>query len=342
MRLYKRGGIYWYDITIKGQRVRKSTEQRNQYLAGLVLNDAMTEARTKGVDAILKKSPTLDEFSEEFLKWTEANQNITESTKFFYSSGWKMLKATKLADMPMDKITNHVCETIPFPGGPSNANRALRTLRRMFTAAKEARKFFGDIPEFKLRTEWPRSIAMSQADAQAISAHLKGDPKDVIDIMRDSTPMRPKECFSMRWEYMNMAKCIYQNPKGKTISARRAMILFDGAMAVIRRRHMEQGSPIEGWVFPSHKRSKTGHIQTIHMAFTAARDKAGLPKAMVFYTIRHGRATDLAQVTTLKELMMVGGWEDPNVAMQYQHPQTEDIKQRLAKLEAAKTSGRIQ
>lgn len=338
MGLWKRNGIYWYDFTIKGRRLRGSTEQRDKYLAGLVLNDKMSAARANGVDSILREAPVLKDFSVEFLKWVEEANSIEEHTRRYYRTGWNMLKDSSIAQVRMDAITNQMCERLTFPGGPANANRALRTLRRMLSSAKEARKLFGDLPKIELRKEWARSIAMTQADAQAISAHMEGDARDVFDVMRDATPMRPMEAFSMRWEYLNFLKSVYLNPKGKSKAARRPIILFDLAMNVLKRRHMEQGSPAEGWIFPSQK-SETGHIVSIDTAFTTARDKSGLPKGMVLYTIRHGRATDLAKIMTLKELMQVGGWDNANVALGYQHPEVDDLK---ARLEAAKPNGRIQ
>jgi len=47
-----------------------------------------------------------------------------------------------------------------------------------------------------------------------------------------------------------------------------------------------------GWVFPS-KRSCTGHLITVGKLFRQARDKAGLPKELVF-SIAAGTITGLA------------------------------------------------
>ena len=113
--------------------------------------------------------------------------------------------------------------------------------------------------------------------------------------------------------------------------------VFREAMEVLRRRHLAQGMPREGWVFPSD--SKTGHIVTILRAFTNARRKAQLPDAMLLYTARHGQATDLGRIVSTKELMDMGGWSDAATAMRYQHPDTAALQ---ARLEAARTTGKIQ
>lgn len=337
MSLYKRNGTYWYDFTIDGNRMRKSTKQTDRYLAGLVMNDEISKARTQGVDAVVRKSPVLSEFSVQFLQWVEDAHSIEPETRRYYRNGWRLLKETKLAEKRMDKIANHDCETITFPGGNSNANTALRTLRRMFAKAKELKQFFGDLPEIGLRKEWGRSIAMSIADASSIAAKMEeGNARDAFLVIR-GTGMRPKECFGLRWENFRWDALYYQNPNGKTKASRRAIPLLGESAVVLNRRHIAHGSPVEGWVFPAG--SQTGHMMSIHKAFTRARKAAGLPSAMVLYTARHGAGTDLANVTSLKETMDILGHGDTQTAMRYQHPSTSNLKE---KLEAAQVTGRVQ
>lgn len=47
----------------------------------------------------------------------------------------------------MDLITKDEIEKLQFPGSASNGNNALRTLRRMFTKAKE-NKLILELPDF--------------------------------------------------------------------------------------------------------------------------------------------------------------------------------------------------
>ena len=59
----------------------------------------------------------------------------------------------------------------------------------------------------------------------------------------------------------------------------------------------------------------------------------------MLYTARHGMGTDLAAVVSLNEVMETLGHIDAKTALGYQHPDTAALQ---AKLEAAKTTGRIQ
>lgn len=335
MSLYKRCGTWHYDITLDGKRLRGSTHQRDQYLAKLVLNDKMAEARKRGVDALLRKPPVLKEFAVEFAQWVQDTQSIEPHTRRYYRRGIEMLLETSLAKLRMDRISNHECETVHFPGGPYNANVAIRTLRRMFGKAFELNRIPA-VPTIHTRKEIARSIAMSQADAAAIAAHMTGDAKDAFQVLR-ATGMRPDEAFRMRWEYFHFDQGFYQNPTGKTKSARRAVPLLFDAIPILQRRRVEQGMPFGGWVFPAT--TVSGHIIDIGVEFRKARDKAGFGKGMVLYTARHGLATQLADVASLKVVMDVLGHTNPSTAMRYQHPNTADLQ---AKLDAVPITGRVQ
>jgi integrase len=141
----------------------------------------------------------------------------------------------------------------------------------------------------------------------------------------------------MRWEFLSIDDAIYRNPQGKTASARRRVPLLHDSAVVLQRRHAAQGLPREGWVFPSD--SESGHVVSINKAFRAARNLAGLPRSMVLYAARHGVATELAAIGTLKEVMEVLGHSDVRTCLGYQHPQVRNLQERLNE---AKSTGRIQ
>ena len=271
---------------------------------------------------------TLKQFSPEFLSWVDHTHTLEPKSQDYYHHGVDLLLKSHLSEIRLDRITNHICETVSFPGGAANANTALRTLRRLLAKAREM-DVIPAVPKIKLRKEWGRSIAMSRADAALIASHMSGAPRDAFQILR-ATGMRPKECFSLRWEYVDFARAIYQNPKGTTASARRNIPLLHESLTVLQRRQSEAGSPREGWVFPSF--SATGHLWNIQVAFTKARDAAGLPKAMCLYTSRHGFGTDVGSLIRLRGIMDIMGHSSASTALKYQHPTTEDLVAKLAQI----------
>jgi site-specific recombinase XerC len=131
----------------------------------------------------------------------------------------------------------------------------------------------------------------------------------------------------MRWEHLNLDVRIYQNPKGKRPSSRRAVPLLYDSVEILRLRHLAQGSPASGWVFPA--KTRTGHMMSIQKPFVRARDRAGLPKQMVLYTCRHGFGTDVGPKVGLRAIMEIMGHLDSKTALKYQHPDTVKIAELL-------------
>ena len=291
----------------------------------------MTKDATAGVR---QREPimTLKQFSAQFIDWVDHSHSLEKKTRAYYRHGWNLLSTTDLANRKLDGIKNRDSDTLTFPGGPANANTALRTLRRMLAYAEDL-EIIKHVPEIKLRKEWPRSVAMTREQAELIIMRMPdGDARDALSILR-ATGMRPKEVFSSRWEYVNWEAKIYHNPNGKTRNSRRAVPLLDPSSSILARRHFTRGSPHAGWVFPGV--SSCGHIVTIQKAFTKARTLASLPRELVLYTARHGCATDLAAVLSTKELMTIGGWSDAATAMRYQHPETTNLQSRLDQIKRA-------
>jgi len=240
--------------------------------------------------------------------------------------------------MKMDAIENHHVETTVFPGSPSNANQAIRTLRKIFATAKEMKRVT-DAPKIQTREgEKKRRFIPTEAQEAAVVRQMNQETADVVLILR-GTGMRPKNGMEMRWENVRFESAEYENPQAKTEAGRGLKPLLEDSLVVLQRRHMEQGSPKVGWVFPSPK-SPTGHRTTITKQFNRAKALAGAPGQMIPYSLRHKAATALYSATgNLKTVMDVIGHSDVATAMKYQHPNVEKLREQLA---AAKTDGRIQ
>jgi hypothetical protein len=85
----------------------------------------------------------------------------------------------------MDQIRDEHVEVTTFSAGPSNANCAIRTLRRMLGKAK-ADGLVGRCPKLQLRNEAKRLLLMDDASEAKILPLLSENAADVIVITRDS------------------------------------------------------------------------------------------------------------------------------------------------------------
>lgn len=318
MALYKRGEVWHYDFAIEGRRYRGSTREKTESKARMIEAKLMMEAKQRKL-TVQRRTLTLAEFSKRFLAWVESTRLEAES-KEYYRSGWRMLAKTPISGVRLAHITTDEAEALRFNHSPANANRALRTLRRMLGKAAE----WGVIaaaPRIKLAKEYGRSAIIDGETEFKLLAVAKQPLHDVLTLILDSG-MRPGEVFQMRWEDIKWDGGMIFIPRGKTRLSRRYIPMSE---RVIKALHTRRNGQTEGWVFPSD--SVIGHITTVAKAFEQARAAAGLSKEIVLYSARHTFATKIMGATgNLSLVMRVLGHTNAQTAMIYQHPSLETVR----------------
>ena len=148
MKLFKKtkSRFYWYDFTARGRRYRGSTQETNSVRALQVASLKLAFAM-ENTDPLPSKPTALRGLADRFLAWVDGSR-LEEMTKKFYRNGWRVLKATPIAEARVDQITGDCTEQLMFPGSAANANCALRTLRRMLHKAEEW-KMIGHAPKLQ-------------------------------------------------------------------------------------------------------------------------------------------------------------------------------------------------
>lgn len=334
MELFRRKNsrCWWYDFTVRDQRFRGSTKETNKTRAAanaaLLLSQAI-----EGNDPLPKKTPVLLDFAVRFLEWVEST-GLEQKTKTYYQTGWRLLSTTSIVRMRLNHITGDDASALRFPASASNANCALRTLRRMFHKAEEWKLIFR-APKFRLVKEHGRSLTLdASTEAKLIaSAALCGWRaksfelfRDVVILVRETGMRNERELYLVRIENIDWMKKLIFVPDSKTPSGRRKVPMSDRAMVVLSARCA--GKTV-GWVFPS-RRSRSGHLTTVGKLFREAREKAGLPKDMVLYCGRHDYGTRVLQKTgNLAVVMKTMGHKDVRTAMRYQHPELDIVRDAL-------------
>ena len=334
MELFKKkdSRFYWYDFKLRGKRYRRSTKETNKKrapkIAALRLSQAMG-----GTGPLDRKAPSLQEFSIRFLSWVESTI-LAAKSKAYYCNGWRLLSMTKIVGMRLDHITKDDVEALSFSGSASNANCALRTLRRMLHKAEEW-NLIGRVPKFKLLREHGRSLRLDEDAEQKLLVAAKAcnwTPgtfelfRDIIILARDTGMRNQRELYRIRMENLDWNNRIIFVPDSKTADGRRIVPMSDRVCEVLRTR---AGGRSEGWLFPS-KRSKGGHLTDMGRPFRAARAKAGLPEDLVLCCSRHDYGTRvLTNTRNLAAVMKTMGHKDVRAAMQYQRPELEMVRAAL-------------
>ncbi|MGA8089474.1 MAG: tyrosine-type recombinase/integrase [Terracidiphilus sp.] len=318
MALYKRGEVYHFDFAVDGRRYRGSTKEKILSRARMIESQLMNEAKQRRL-TVQRRTQTLADFSKRFLAWVDTTRLELE-TKKYYKSGWKMLSMTPIACVRLGHISTDDAEALRFKHSSANANRALRTLRRMLGKATEW-GLIGATPKIKLAKEQGRSEIIDNESETKLLAAAKQPLQDVLTIMLD-TGMRPGEVFRMCWEDISWERRTIFIPKGKTPRSRRYVVMSERMIEALDTRRNGQ---LEGWVFPSD--SKDGHVTTVAKAFEEARDTAGLSKEIKLYSARHTFATKvMGETGDLALVMRALGHTNAQTAMIYQHPSLERVR----------------
>lgn len=325
MELFKKrkSKYYWYDFAVAGRRYRGSTKESNKTRAGAIAALKLANA-TEGRDPLPKKAPVLQEFSGRFLEWVK-NVKLEHKTKLYYRNGWRLLAASPIAGMQLDRIMADDIGTLSFSGSPSNGNCALRTLRRILHKAEEW-GVIRSVPKFRLAKEYGRSLRLDDDAERKLLVVAEQPLRDAIILMRDTGMRNERELYRTRIENIDWNGSVIFVPDSKTPNGRRLVPMTDRVLDLLLVRC---GDRREGWLFPS-KRSKSGHITTLAKRFREARRKAGLSESLVLYCGRHDYGTRVLKATgNLAAVMKTMGHKDVKTAMQYQHPEVEIVRQAL-------------
>jgi len=324
--------FYWYDFTVRGRRYRASTQETKSVRA-LRIASLKLASVIENTDPIPCKPTALGDYAERFLDWVNSAR-LEEMTRKSYRNGWRLLKATPVAEMRVNQITGDCAEQLKFPGSAANANCAFRTLRRMLHKAEEW-KMIGHAPKIKMMKEHGRHLRL---DDEAERKLLEGAQtctwrrrtfelfRDIVILMRDTGMRNQLELYRMRIENLDWQNRVIFVPDSKTAEGRRLVPMSRRVSDLLRARC---GTRSEGWVFPS-SRAAFGHLRSIDRLFRQARHQAGLPKELVLYCARHDYGTRVLMRTgNLAAVMKTMGHRDVKTAMHYQHPELDVVRAAL-------------
>lgn len=351
MAVFQRGNYFHYEFMYLGETYRKSCGKtcKSRTRALQIEADARAKAML-GEAPAGRKAPLLREFAENFIAFVDASEELKPKSKLGYKNGWRLLSATPIANMRIDRIGMADAAVLTFPGGPSNANQALRTLRRMLGFACECR-VMRTAPRIKLREEEGREATIAPWLEGLLIEFASPILRDVITIMLDCG-MRPDEVSRMQWGDVRWAESRILVQRGKSKSARRYVGLTERMSRVLTsasERNKRLGRESE-WVFPT--RAASGHIgnfsnvwaRTVSRVENAIDERKlpPLPDGLVLYSARHTFATQfLKNGGDLGTLMVLMGHTDIRTTQKYLHASTEgaaDVMNRhnATKLEIVK------
>lgn len=120
------------------------------------------------------------------------NTKLADKSKDYLRNGWRLLAATSIGGMRMDRISTEDVNALSFPGNAYNINCALKTLRRMLNLAREW-ELITKVPKIKLAKEIGRSLLLNEEAERKLLPFCGPLLRDIIGFAarhRDATEER--------------------------------------------------------------------------------------------------------------------------------------------------------
>lgn len=338
--------FFQYRFKVDGVTYAGSTKETAPAKARQFEALMLAKARRGELNPELRKAPLLSEFAATFLTHVsgcEAANTLDHDTGRTYRNGWRLLSVTRVTGMRLDKIGTKDADTLTFPGSASNANQALRTLRRILSYACEVGALRA-APRIKLREEQGRS-AVIEPWIEDLMLECAGDTlRDVLTIILDCGA-RPEEVCRMRWEHMRWTESALLIPHGKSLRARRFVGMTDRMRDVLRARENDgewvfpclttkagKVVALSGHVSPTSAGGKMWRTMLAKVAEKCAERNLSLPPGLVLYCARHTFATRyLANGGELSQLKKLMGHGSITTTEKYLHPSIADAAEVMNK-----------
>lgn len=349
--IHKPKGRKYYVVRFRfnGKPIQKRTRATNQKDAKDIEARVRSEL-ARGNFGILNPTlaPTLADFlKKDFLPYTESKFQAGGKTLAYYSYGVKMLTDSGMASLPLDKITDQHARGFEAHYShleASTVNCGLRTLRRALALAAEWGKIDRHHKIALAKGENRRERVLSNGEALAYLAACAQPWRDVATIIL-GTGARPEEIYRLRWEQIEWRDGggVIRMTRGKTVAAERPLPLLPEVHTALVSRHVAQGCPFEGWVFPSGSASghlmqgsaKNQHVKALTTLAEAHKEKPKeKPEVKPFppYTLRHTALTWIAPYTDAYTLAKIAGHTSITMTSRYIHPQQNAIESAFVRM----------
>ena len=293
MSIYKRGGIWWLDVTPPngGGRIRRPTGEREKASAQRVH----------------------DEFRAELWKRRRSGRTFhgaldTWSKDKGAPDRYRVAKLKKLTpDWPLDAIdTERLAKAIPA-NKPGTFNRYLTVLSaagvKVDIKPRKGKKGDGQRYRWLTGDEWKK-----------LRKELPAWQVPMADLAL-STGLRQANVLGMRWEWVDLRQRVVLVPAEVMKAAKPLRVkLSPEALRIIKAQRGKHPD----WVFVSEKKP-TQPPTEIKVGWKAALKRAKIPHC-TWHDLRHTWATwHVLNGTPIRVLQELGGWADARMVNRYTH-----------------------
>ncbi len=339
-RIYKRGGIWYIDYGVDGQRKRERAS-RDKGEALRILAAKRTDVERGALGFEKKQTLHFSDFAEEY-KAIKAEARSARSIK-----GYVKHLAAFFGEMPLNRITSEMVEAYKqkrlkqrIRGGSgsrtvkgSSINRDLATLKNMFSVALKQKRFRGDNPVKAVAffPEQTRDYVLSKEEIGRLLA-AAGEPLRQTILIALNTGLRKGEILSLKWNQVSFEDGIISFARTKSAKFHRIPMneVVRGVLGAVERKG--------DFVFPG--RWAKGHLVDCKKAFEEARRKAELSE-LHFHDLRHCAGTYMSAAgVPLRTIQQILGHQDVRTTTRYINPNDENRRRAVDVLGALFPGGK--
>lgn len=330
MAIYRRGNVWWYNISMKGKTFRGSCKTEDEQLAQEFHDRFKADLwRERVVKDARKRS--INEAITRFLKEHEHKRSYRDDDRYatwwreqFESAQVKLLEEVTpdlVADIRDDELAR---ETKRGPISKATVNRKLAFLRSVLNAAAREWLWIDKAPKIKLVPgEMERRRFLEPSEVVRLVEKLPRPFADMA-LFAVSTGLRQSNVFNLRWDQINFQRKIATFPddmmkNGLPFSC----ALNETAMSVVRKWIGQDKT----YVF-----AKDGNRATElpSRMWAKAVKEAGLVDVR-WHDLRHTWASLLRQSgVDLADLQEMGGWESGVMVQRYAHLNVDHLASKAA------------
>ncbi len=331
--LYKRGRVWYIDLTFQGKRYRRRTS-RDARLAQLELARLERELERRSLDLAVERI-SVQNFVDKYFEYSKANKTPTT----IYNERLHLKQFLKFSDpaSPLSNLKPEHFERYKAERlrkvSPVTLNRELTTFRSMLNRAKEWGYLFKNPMDAIKRIPMPEKNPprfLSKEEIKKLLQVSSGKLRDII-ITFLNTGLRRSELCHLEWGNIDLTRGIItvQSKTGfRTKSHKPRYIPINSELRKVLERKTKEGN--SGYIFTTKdgKLIKNNLLRDIQKVYK----KVGIENADI-HDLRHTFASHLVMagvdLATVRELL---GHSDIKTTMIYAHLAPEHLKGATEKL----------
>jgi integrase len=328
MGVYKKGGKWYIDYYIRGERKRKMIGPSKE-MAKLVLKDIQVKiAKGEYLGIYEEKKILFKDFAKEYLTYSKTNKSggTYQKDKMYVFAHFVPCFGKEYLFNITTKIVEDYKSMRREKVKPSTVNKELSVLKAMFNRAIEwgylKKNPTASVRKLKEALPFPRFLSHEEVEALLVtcsSSHIYP-----IIVVALNTGMRKSELLNLEWKDIDFEnQNIRVDNKGNYHVKNYEPRLIPMNQEVYDTLRMIPRHPTSSYVFCDKQGNKYGDVKK---AFKAALRRAGIGNFR-FHDLRHSFASHLVMNgCNLRAVQQLLGHKDIKMTMRYSHLSKDHLK----------------